>query len=357
MKRSNRCISSVLAGAAAGALALGFASASSAQETVVDVLTANEGTCTLFSTHAAREMGIYEDAGISVNLLASETTVPYVAFLSTGDAELVMLDSAQVYQMANSGEQGSVIYEVMQKAPEGIIVMADGPVKTLQDLDGATVGLASDRDQITTIVTLDSVGMSIDQVKTVVVGDQGPLLASALTKGDIQAFAGGSQDFSNIAAAGVPILNITPAAVSQNVGNSFAIWDDRAEEIREIVTHYLRGHSMANLASMIDPKAVASMCRAAVPEEWENLDTGWEIANNSFFDLNLRRTLLFGELQPDVWAAVQVPYVKLGELPNTIETGEFLDDSFIAGANDFTTAEVKDYINAWKGANEGALLP
>jgi NitT/TauT family transport system substrate-binding protein len=114
---------------------------------------------------------------------------------------------------------------------------------------------------------------------------------------------------------------------------------------------------MANLASMIDPKAVASMCRAAVPEEWENLDTGWEIANNSFFDLNLRRTLLFGELQPDVWAAVQVPYVKLGELPNTIETGEFLDDSFIAGANDFTTAEVKDYINAWKGANEGALLP
>jgi NitT/TauT family transport system substrate-binding protein len=346
-----------LTSVAAGALTLGLAPSSSAQDQVVDVLTANEGTCTLFSTHAAREMGIYEDAGISVNLLASETTVPYVAFLSTGDAELVMLDSAQVYQMANSGQQGSVIYEVMQKAPEGIIVMADGDVKTLQDLDGATIGLASDRDQITTIVTLDSVGMSIDQVKTVVVGDQGPLLASSLSNGDIQAFAGGSQDFANIAAAGVPILNLTPAAVSQNVGNSFAIWDDRAEEIRDVVTDYLRGHSMANLASMIDSKAVASMCRAAVPEEWENIDTGWEIANGAFFDLNLRRTMLYGELQPDVWAAVQAPYVKLGELPAKIDPAEFLDDSFIEGANNFTTADVKDYIESWKEANEDALLP
>lgn len=355
MKTSTRLIGRVCLGAAVGAVALGAASLSKAEE--INVLTANEGTCTLFSPHVAEQFGIYKDEDIQQNLLASDTTVPYVAFLFTGDAEIVMLDSAQVYQMANSGQAGSVMYEVMQKAPEGLIVMADSDIQSLDDLKGKTIGLASDRDQITTAVTLHAVGMSIDDVKTVVVGDQGPLLATSLKNGDIQGFAGSGQDFTNIEAAGIEVRNLTPAAVSQNVGNSFAIADERADEIRDLLTRYLRGWSMANLASMIDVKAVASACRQAIPEEWENMDSGWEIINTAVYDLNLRRTQKFGELQPDVWAKVQQAYVELGELPNFIDPSEFLDGSFIDGINDFTTDQVKEYIEAWKDANPDKLLP
>ena len=48
---------------------------------------------------------------------------------------------------------------------------ADSPIQGLVDLKGTTIGLASDRDQLTTIIALESVGMDISEVETVVVAN------------------------------------------------------------------------------------------------------------------------------------------------------------------------------------------
>lgn len=343
-----------LLGTAAGVLALGSAVVAQADE--INVMSANESTCGLYGVHVANSLGIYSAGGMDVNLLASETTVPYVAFLSNGDAELAMLDSAQVYQMANANQPGAVVYEVMQFAPEGIFVMADGPIEGLSDLKGQTVGLASDRDQITTIIALDSIGMSIDEVTTVVVGDSGPVMANALTSGQIAAFAGGSSDRRGIEAAGVHTRNITPSAVSQNVGNSYAVWRPREEDIRGDVSLFLKGLAMGNHAGVMDKKTVAAICRDVIPEEWEVEETGWALLDYSVDVLTMRRTKLFGEPQPDVWAAVQAPYVKLGEIDDYIDPSSFLDYSFIDAANAWTTPELKALLAAWREANPDKLF-
>jgi len=354
----NSLVSRLLIGAAAvGVLALG--PAAQAQDTQeINVITANDSTCSLFEEWTADAFGFWPSMGLEVNLLPSETSIPFVAFLQNGDADLVMLDSAQVLQAADAGLPIKVLYETHQFAPEGIVVTADSPIKSLADLKDVTVGMASDRDLITTVITLDSIGETLESanVTTVVVGDSGPVMAGALQNKTIDAFAGGSSDRSGIEAAGVQIRNITPAAVSRNPGNSFVAWGPTMEEKREVIGKFLKGWAMANNAAVLDTKLTASACRTAIPEQFENIDVGLRMVDNSVYITHLRRTKNYGEVQPDVWAAIQGPYVKLGEISKEIDPATFLDSSFTAAANDWETADVKKAMEAWKEANQDKLI-
>jgi len=357
MKKFSSLYTKALLGAAVGALA--FGSLAQAQEMKeINLIPPNDSSCSMYPEWNGTNLGFWPAAGIKVNLLPSETTIPFVAFLQNGDADLVILDSAQVLQAADAGLPIKVIYEAYNWAPEGIVVTADSPIKTLEDLKDVTVGMASDRDLITTIITLDSVGETLESanVTTVVVGDSGPVMAAALRDKTIDAFAGGSSDRAGIEAAGVAIRNITPPEVSRNPGNSFAAWGPTLEEKRDLIEPFLRGWAMAQHAGVVDTKATASACRESIPEQFENIENGLRMINNSVYVNQLRRTKDYGELQPDVWAAIQGPYVKLGEISKEIDPATFLDSSFIAAANDWTLPEVKAAINKWKEENPDRVI-
>lgn len=323
----------------------------------INVLVVNERSTMHYAAFAARELGFYEAMGLDVNLLPSDTTVPYVAFLSNGDADLVMLDAPQVFQAVNAKQPVTVVYEANQYAPESIGVPKESDITSVADLKAKMVGLASDRDQITTMVALGTVGLSIDDISTVVVGESGPVLAKAIKDGTIAAFAGSANNLAAIDAAGIPIRNITPANVSDNPGNSFVMWAPRKDEIKDVVQRFLKAYAMATHAGILDTKAMAAIARKNVPEQWENLDIGTALLDFAVYKTNLIRTIKRGEPQPDVWERVQAPYIEIKEIPGPLDPATFLDESFIDGASDYTTAEVKQAIAKWKDANKDILIP
>jgi hypothetical protein len=108
---------------------------------------------------------------------------------------------------------------------------------------------------------------------------------------------------------------------------------------------------------VIDTKVSDAACRTKVPEAFDPVSAGMSLMNNNIYTLQLRRTQKFGELQPDVWKAMQPPYVKVGDIKAEIDPATFLDSSFIDAANDFTTDDVKKKITAWKEANPDKLIP
>lgn len=346
-----------LLGAAVGALALG--SAAHAQDLLpVNAMSPNNSSCGVYPQFNGTVLGFYADSGVEVTLLNSETTVPYVAFLQNGDADLTMLDSAQVLQAADNDLAISVVYEAYNFAPEGLVVPSDSPITGLAGLAGKTIGMASDRDLITTIIAMDSIGTTLEEadITTVVVGDSGPVMAGALRDGTIDAFAGGGSDRAGIEAAGIQIRNITPAAVSRNPGNSWAIWAATADEKRPTISGFLRGWAMAQHAGVVDTKLSAAACRSIMPEQFENLNVGLKMIGNSIYVQQLRRTKDYGELQPDVWAVIQGPYIGQDEISGFQDPAKFLDGSFTEAANDWTLDEVKAGMNAWAEANPDELI-
>jgi NitT/TauT family transport system substrate-binding protein len=350
-----RLAGKALVGVAIGALAFG-ASAQAQELKNINFMSANDGSCSVYAQFAMQNFGYLEKEGYKVTLLDSDTSVPYIAFLANGDADIVMFDAAETLAARAAGQDMKIVYEAYQRAPEGIVVVADSPIQSLTDLKGKTIGLAEQPDEITTQIALDSVGLTLADVKTFVVGNQGPVMAMALRDKTIDAFAGGSSDRAAIEAQGVTFRNITPDAISMNPGNNLGVWGPTLEEKRPMINAFLKAWAQAQHAGVIDTKAVVAMCREAVPEQFENLTLGSRMIDYGVFTLQLRRTVNYGELQPDLWKGIQPGFKKAGIIAEEIDPATFLDTSFQDTAFDFTTQDVLDGINKWKEANPDKVI-
>jgi NitT/TauT family transport system substrate-binding protein len=295
-------------------------------------------------------LGYFADEGIKVNLLPSSTTVPYVAFVQNGQAELAMLDAPQTFQAVQAGIKIKVIYEAHQKAPEGIAVLDGSDIKSLDDLKGKTVGLVSDRDRVTLAIALNYRNIPASEVNTVVVGDAGPTMATALKNGRVVAIAGATPDWLSLEAAGMSIRMITPDEMTEQPANSFVVSADRMEELRKPLEGFFRAYSKGMEVAKIDPAVLSAMLKKAVPEEWPNDEFGQKFVDASV-DLAFSVTKRRGDLQPENWKAVQPPMVTVGELNSEIDPSTFLDDSVIGPANDYSLDDVVADVKAWKEKN------
>jgi ABC-type nitrate/sulfonate/bicarbonate transport system substrate-binding protein len=349
-----KSLGAALVGAAVGALSIGAVEAQELKN--INFMSSNDGSCSVYPQFVMQAFGYLEKEGYKVTLLDSDTNVPYVAFLANGDADFAMLDASETLTARASGQDIKIVYETHQFAPEGIVVKADSPIQSLTDLKGKKVGLAEQPDEITTQIALDSVGLTLDDVTTFVVGNQGPVMAAALRDNTIDAFAGGSSDRAAIEAQGVVFRNITPDAISRNPGNSLAVWGPTIEEKRPMIQAFVKAWAAAQTAGPLDIKAVVAACKTYIPEQFENLDLGMKMISYSAYTTQLRRTFFAGDLQPDVWKAIQPGYIKAGVIEKEVDPADFLDTSFQAGIRELSTEYIKEGIEAWKAANPDKVI-
>ena len=198
--------------------------------TTVNAVMPKQRSANYFPLIVGEALGYFEEEGIEVNLLPSDTPIPFVNFLRNGQADIAMLDSAEVLQAVAAGVDLRVVYEVMQTAPDGIAVSGESAISDVAELEGETVGLVSDRDRVTMQIALDARGMTEDDVTTVVVGEAGPTLAAAFRDQTVAAIAGSGPDWLAIRANGIPVNLITPEEVSNKPGNTFAVAAETLEE-------------------------------------------------------------------------------------------------------------------------------
>jgi NitT/TauT family transport system substrate-binding protein len=221
----------------------------------------------------------------------------------------------------------------------------------LSDLEGKTIGLVSDRDRIIAQVALESAGLTIDDVTTAVVGEGGATLANAFLRNTVDAVAGGATELNSIQSAGVEIRNITPPEVAENPANSFAVWNDRMEELRDPVQRFLLAWSKGMEAGRLDMQMAAAIMTDAVPEQWQDKAIGYQLLELSAFTLHEPMSERRGDLHPFMWERVQPVLVSVGEIKQTHDPATFLNDSFVEGANQYTTEELEADIAEWIAAN------
>lgn len=295
-------------------------------------------------------LGYFEEEGVEVTLLPSDTSIPYVAFVQNGQADLAMLDPNETLNAINAGANINTIYEVMQNAPEGIAVYTDSGTTSMSELVGTTVGLVSDRDRSFLQAAMASAGHSIDDVNTVVLGESGPTLAAAIRGGTVSAIAGSVFDWAGLQAAGIELTLITPDDLLASPANTFAINAEVIEDRRDVMEGFLRAWSKGMYVSVVNPEAVELMLRQAVPEEWEDEAAGLSLLEG-VIDMNISKTERLGDLQTEVWTEIQPRMVSSGGIESSVEVGTFLNDAYIDGANDFDRAEVEAEAKAWLDNN------
>lgn len=295
-------------------------------------------------------LGYFEEEGIEVNLLPSDTPIPFVNFLRNGQADIAMLDSAEVLQAVAAGVDLHVVYEVMQTAPDGIAVSGESPLTDVEDLAGETVGLVSDRDRVTMQIALDARGLTENDVTTVVVGEAGPTLAAAFRDQTVAAIAGSGPDWLAIRANGIPVKLITPEEVSNKPGNTFAVVGGTLEDKAGLLEGYLRAWSKGMYVATFAPDVVAEIARTTVPEEWENPEFGQQYLDNAI-RLNVSVTDTLGGLNPATWSAIQPGMQKFGLIEEKVDPAVFLAPGPVEAANAFDRAEVEAEVATWRAEN------
>jgi hypothetical protein len=70
----------------------------------------------------------------------------------------------------------------------------------------------------------------------------------------------------------------------------------------------------------------------------------------------MRRTVNYGELQPDVWKSIQPAFVKAKVIEQEVDPADFLDSSFQDALKDLSTADILAGIKKWKDANPDKVI-
>lgn len=319
-------------------------------QTEITVIKPTPRSAVFFPLVVGEALGYFEEEGVSVKLLPSDTSIPYVAFIQNGQADLSMLDPNETLNAIIAGANINTVYEVMQNAPEGIAVLKGGDFGSMSDLVGTTVGLVSDRDRAFLQAAMAAAGHSIDDVSTVVLGESGPTLAAAIRDGNVSAISGSVFDWAALVANGIEIDTITPEELLASPANTLAINADRIEENRDAMEGFFRAWSKGMHVGAANPDAVEAMLRAAVPEEWENEAAGMGLFQG-VLPMNISTTERPGDLQADVWTDIQPRMVSSGAITEEIDVSTFLNDTYIDAANDFDRAEVEAEAAAWMEAN------
>ena len=319
--------------------------------TTVNMINPLPRSTNFFPLVVGEALGYFAEEGVEVNLLPSDTSIPYVAFVQNGQADLAMLDPVETINAVLAGANINTVYEVMQNAPEAIGVLDSSTYDSVDDLVGTTVGLVSDRDRAFLQAALHAVGKSIDDVETVVLGESGPTLAAAIRDGQVSAISGAAPDWIALNANGINVRLITPEELLASPANTFAASVDMIEEKRAAMEGFLRAWSKGMYVAKVNPEMVAQALRKGVPAEWEN-----EAAGQLFLDMsigmNVSTTERLGDLQTGVWTALQPRLLSSGAIPQEVDVTSFLNDTYIAAANDFDRAEVEAEAAAWLEANK-----
>jgi NitT/TauT family transport system substrate-binding protein len=298
--------------------------------------------------HVGEMLGYFDREGVSLELISTDANIPYTVFLVSGNADLVLIDSAQALHALNAGYDVASIYSVHNPTPQGIFVSEDSPIFSVTDLKDKTVGLGSDRDRLALDVALAREGISGEDVSTVVVGDSGPILTGVFTNRMADAFAGSLTAIIPLAAYGIRLRDIARANSLGAPTNSFLIQRERMEELREPVCGFLRAWSKAIHIGSQDIEIIAAMSRhpEGVPETWENPAFGYQYLH-AVADLEIPRGDTFGKADPNAWQAVLDDMLLVGEIEIRHDVHALLDDSFLSCANDFDRDQVMREAHAW----------
>jgi NitT/TauT family transport system substrate-binding protein len=302
-------------------------------------------------SYVADELGYFAEEGIKIQLAPASDSLSMAAFVTNGSALISGAGASEVLFATREGAEITVLMDWWTKSAEGIVALEGSGVEKLEDLEGLKVGVSSEEDETFLATALGFVGLTLDDVDTVVTGAAGGTTANALRQGEINAFSGAVSDFAALQAAGVDLVDITPPDIIATPASSMMVDSAKFEENRDVIIGFLRAYAKATYAGLYDPDALQAMSIKRVPDEWRDIEAGRALLEVVLENTKPDDMARIGAVRTPIWETAQRQLIAVGELSEEQDLSQILDDSFIDEINDWDRAEVEADVRAWLEAN------
>ena len=141
----------------------------------------------------ARERGLFEKAGLDVELVAPADPSAPPRLVAAGQGDLAVTYQPQLHMQAAQGLPLVRIATLAETPLNALVVLADGPVKTIADLKGRTVGFSVGGFEDAVLgAMLKSHGLELSDVRLVNVNFA---LSASLYAGKVDAVIGAFRNF------------------------------------------------------------------------------------------------------------------------------------------------------------------
>jgi ABC-type nitrate/sulfonate/bicarbonate transport system substrate-binding protein len=309
-----------------------------------------------FNDLIARELGFYEEEGLEVKPEEVSDEIPVAGLIQNGNADVGLVAAVDAITAASKTSDLRLPYDERTGGNGfivGIVVPEESEIKSVADLEGQNVGLASpDQDRAFLASVLETEGMTLDQVETTVVGPGGPAVAQSLESGDIAAYTGTLQDFFAFDEAGLEVRDITPEDLEGLPVGGYIV---RAADLEEsdALIGFFRALAIGTYIGIERPEVAEAVSRQVAPEEWREPELAGELL------AGLSETLVpfdgenFGEVLPERWENAQQIMIDAGVLESPADLNEFLVTDLLEQINDFDREAVLAQADEWLADNGG----
>jgi NitT/TauT family transport system substrate-binding protein len=138
--------------------------------------------------YVARDKGYFRDEGLELEIDQGEGSAATISRIMTGNYDAGFGDiNTIIAAAAQKPEQAPrMIYEMYNRGPSVLVVRADGPIKTLRDIEGRTMGAPAGSASVRLLPLLARInGVDYAKIKTLNIAAnlQEPMLAAANVDG------------------------------------------------------------------------------------------------------------------------------------------------------------------------------
>jgi ABC-type nitrate/sulfonate/bicarbonate transport system substrate-binding protein len=311
---------------------------------------AAEGTFTAewWGWLAAREMGYYDELGLDVKFTPTGGSGTVIEQLAAGNIEAGNPSMPSVGEGLLSGLPLVNVFTYSTGAIFGIFAPADSGIATIADLNGKKIGISEPGGGEVAFLeaALREAGVDpISDVSLIPIGDGGPETFQAITDKKVDAYSTAYNDIFAMQAEGMNFDDLTPKVFATFPARGIITTTKMLEEHEEAFRRLARGTAMGIHFCFANFDACESMLRKEIPEVWEENDDG--VSQGS-----LRFALAQKQVKPadaarygahdraSTQAFIDTIASTMPDAPK-VDLDQFLDDRFIAYANDFDHAKVE----------------
>lgn len=303
-----------------------------------------------YPSYVGEELGYFEEENIKVEIQTASRDLPIPAFVANGDTDIGAAGADETLTGAAQGGKYKVIYDYYTRAGDTISVPADSDINDLKQLEGKTLGLASQDDRVFAETALEVAGVDTGKVNFATVGSAGPTVVSRLQSGKVDAYASGISEAA-IVEASLPLRTVLPEGVIGRPSASFLVRPDLIDKQPDVVERFLRAWAKATHAGISNPEAVEAMARERIDSEFKNERVGQEIIETAIEGQTPEGDARYGEIREDAWREAQDQLTKADVLKGDVDLGQLFETRFIEAANDWDRGEVEQDINDWLEEN------
>lgn len=297
-----------------------------------------------FPMWVAVEMGYFEERDLDVELQPGPLEALAVTRLvATGQADVGFPSPGVFLSSIDAGMDLVLAWEMIVGQTFNFAVAPDGPIETVQDLEGATIALGSEGWQVIVDPMLVEQGIDPDSVDYLNAGNQ---WARAVETGEADAALAWQGLVSQWGAQGRDYRYLYGQDFSNHPSNGYVVRRDDLEdpEQREVLERFFEALAMGFEFARLNPRAAAQITYERFPGLQDQMDP--QLAMDSMME---QTEVYYGSYEMgegygwsdiDAWQDYIDTIYELGQIENHYDAADLVTNTFVEDANDFDQERV-----------------